>query len=108
MAEHNYVVKVPKPDPRSYNPDRPINSLVQNQLFHLSVAEKHLAEEHRSGIDVYSIDTEAKAAKYIGHLTGKLHGGSEKRASGTEKSEAAGSRAETKGKNATSGKKNRR
>jgi hypothetical protein len=73
VANHVYVIKVPKPDPKSYNPNRSITGLVQNQLFHLSVAERHLPEHHRSGIDPYSIDSEGKAAEYIRRLTAKLH-----------------------------------
>lgn len=73
MTKHSYVVKVPKPDPESYNPGRKMTGLVQNQIFHFRLAERQLPEEHRSGKDLYSIDTEAKAAEYIGHLTEKLH-----------------------------------
>lgn len=73
MTKHSYVVKVPKPDPGSYNPERRMTGLVQNQIFHFRLAERQLPEEHRSGVDHYSIDTEAKAAEYIRHLTGKLH-----------------------------------
>lgn len=106
MAKHAYIVKVPKPDPKSYNPDRPITSLVQNQLFHLRVTELSLPEHHRSGMDLYSITTEAKAAKYIAHLTGKLHlaGGKQQRAKEESKSTEASSgkkerKAEARGQN---------
>jgi hypothetical protein len=86
MAKHNYVVKVPAPNPKSYNPERPITALVQNQLFHLSVAERHLGPRHQSGIDVYSIKTEGKAAEYIQHVTKKLHLAGKNRSGATTKS----------------------
>ena len=73
MGERNYVVKVPKPAPGSYNPDRPVTSLVRNQILHLSLAERHLPKTERSGIDIYSIKSEGQASEYIHHLTWKLH-----------------------------------
>jgi hypothetical protein len=73
MAEHKYIVKVRTPGPGTYNPSRPITSLVRNQILHLSLVERHLPKQHRSGIDVYSIKTEAQASKYIHLLTRKLH-----------------------------------
>ena len=73
MAVHSYVVKVPKPDPKSYDPNRPMTSLVRNQVFHLSLAERHLPKKHRTGTDAYSIKTEAEAGKYIERLTSRLH-----------------------------------
>lgn len=73
MTKRAYVVKVPKPDLGSYNPERRMTGLVQNQIFHFRLAERELPEEHRTGVDHYSIDTEAKAAEYIGHVTEKLH-----------------------------------
>jgi hypothetical protein len=73
MSEHKYVVSVPKPHPKAYNPDRPITDLVRNQIMHLSKAEKHLDKRHRTGIDPYSIQTERQASEYIHHLTKKLH-----------------------------------
>src|SRR5690348_2952320 len=73
MTKHKYVISVPKPQPNAYNPDRPVSDLVRNQIFHLSVAERHLAKRHRSGIDIHSIKTEQQASEYIHHLTKKLH-----------------------------------
>ena len=73
MRKRSYVVNVPKPEAGSYNPDRRMTGLVQNQIFHFRLAERQLPEEHRSGVDHYSIDTEAKAAEYIGRVTEKLH-----------------------------------
>jgi hypothetical protein len=73
MKKHKYVVPVSKPHPSAYNADRPITDLVRNQILHLSLAERHLATRHRTGIDVYSIQTEREASEYIHHLTKKLH-----------------------------------
>ncbi|HET7106841.1 MAG TPA: hypothetical protein VFI38_08525 [Candidatus Acidoferrum sp.] len=87
MKKRAYVVKVPRPDPGSYNPDRRMTGLVQNQIFHFKLAERELPEEHRSGVDHYSIDTEAKAAEYIGHLTRKLHLAGASKQAGGKKSE---------------------
>jgi hypothetical protein len=96
MAKHEYVVKVQKTHPRAYNPNRPITALVQNQLFHLSVAERHLEKRHRSGIDVYSIDTEGKAAEYIQHVTKKLHLGSKSRSGAAIKSKGVSTKSKAK------------
>ena len=71
--KYKYVVKVPQPALGSYNPDRPITSLVRNQILHLSLAERHLPKTERSGIDIYSLKTEGQASEYIHHLTRKLH-----------------------------------
>jgi hypothetical protein len=73
MSTHKYVVKVPKPQSNAYNPERAITDLVRNQIMHLSLAEKHLETRHRTGIDIYSIQTERQASEYIHHLTKKLH-----------------------------------
>jgi hypothetical protein len=73
MKKHKYVVPVPKPHPKAYNPDRPITDLVRNQILHLSLAERHLDKRHRTGVDVYSIQTERQASEYIHHLTKRLH-----------------------------------
>lgn len=73
MGKHKYTVKVSVPPPHAYNPDRPITDLVRNQIMHLSLAERHLEKRHRSGIDVYSIQSERQASEYIHHLTKKLH-----------------------------------
>jgi len=73
MKKHTYVVKVPKPHPKAYDPDRTMTDLVRNQILHLSVAERHLEERHQTGTDVHSIRTEREASEYIGHLTRKLH-----------------------------------
>jgi hypothetical protein len=73
MTKHDYVVQVPRPHAPEFSPDRPITDLVRNQIMHLSLAERHLPARDRSGIDIYSIQTEGQAAEYIRHVTKKLH-----------------------------------
>src|ERR1700683_3038855 len=73
MKKHKYVVTVPQPHPKAYSPDRPITDLVRNQILHLSLTERHFDKRHRTGVDVYSIQTERQASEYIHHLTKKLH-----------------------------------
>lgn len=73
MPKHDYVVQVPRPHAPEFSPDRPITDLVRNQIMHLSLAERHLPVRDRSGIDIYSIQSEGQAAEYIRHVTKKLH-----------------------------------
>ena len=73
MAKHSYVVKVPRPHPKRFEPDRPITDLVRNQLLHLSLAQRHLDKKHHHPADVYAIKTDAEAAEFIRHVTSKLH-----------------------------------
>jgi hypothetical protein len=73
MAKHSYVVKVPRPHPKRFEPHRPITDLVRNQLLHLSLAQRHLPREHHHPTDVYAIKTEGEASEFIRHVTSKLH-----------------------------------
>ena len=73
MAKHSYVVKVPRPHAKRFEPHRPITDLVRNQLLHLSLAQRHLPREHHHPTDVYSIKTEGEASEFIRHVTSKLH-----------------------------------
>jgi hypothetical protein len=73
MAKHSYVVKVPRPHAKRFEPHRPITDLVRNQLLHLSLAQRHLPREHHHPTDVYSIKTEGEASEFIRHVTAKLH-----------------------------------
>jgi hypothetical protein len=68
------VIRVPKAARKSYQPDRPIykNSLLQNQVKHFGELEKDLPAKHQTGTPVESIQTEAQAAEYIGHITKKM------------------------------------
>jgi len=83
MTKHKFVVEVPPTQANAYNPDRPMTDLVRNQVMHLSLAERHLEPQHRTGTDIYSIHTEWQASEYIAHLTKKIH---EKQKSGKRKS----------------------
>jgi hypothetical protein len=73
MAEHTYVVEVPPVEGKPYNPKRAVSDLVKRQVLHLSLAERHLKPKDQTGLDVYSIKTEEEAARYVQHLTVKLH-----------------------------------
>jgi len=73
MAQHKYVIRVPRPHKPRYEPDRPITDLVRNQLFHLSLAQRSLPKPQHAPMDVYSIETEAEASEFIRHITSKLH-----------------------------------
>jgi hypothetical protein len=73
MAKHSYVVKVPRPHAKRFEPHRPITDLVRNQLLHLSLAQRHFPREHHHPTDVYSIKTEGEASEFIRHVTAKLH-----------------------------------
>jgi hypothetical protein len=85
MSKHTYVVKVVRPHPKPYNPDRQITDLVRNQILHLSLAERHLPLGRRTGIDVYSIETERQASEYISQITARLHAKGAKRSRGVKK-----------------------
>lgn len=69
------VIRYPKTPPSSYNGHRALakNTLLHNQVKHFLEVEKGLPEEHRSRMKPHEIDTEEKAAKFIRHVTLKLH-----------------------------------
>jgi len=73
MPKHKYVVKVARPHPPRFEPDRPITDLVRNQLMHLSLAQRQLPKAHHHPTDVYSIKTEGEASHFIRHVTAKIH-----------------------------------
>ena len=75
MAKHSNVVRVPKPKRSSFDMKRPLakNSLLENQVKHFHEVETKLAPEHRSGVDVATVQTEGAAAEYIRSVTTKLH-----------------------------------
>jgi hypothetical protein len=86
MAKHSYIVKVPRPHPKQFEPGRPITDLVRNQLLHLSLAQRHLDKKHHHPADVYAIKTDAQAAEFIRHVTSKLHSLKGRAAKPTQKS----------------------
>jgi hypothetical protein len=54
--------------------DRPISSLIKNQLLHIQHAESaRLPKDKRVGVKLEDIQTEAQAAAYIAAVTRVLH-----------------------------------
>jgi hypothetical protein len=74
-SKSSNVIRVPKPDRSSYNPDRPIaaNTLLLHQIKHFHDVEMKRPPEQRTGIDFDSIKTEGEASEYIRRMTGILH-----------------------------------
>ena len=66
-------IKIPKPAQGSVNKDRPISSLLQNQIQGLRAAEQRLPLEQQTGINVDTIKTEAEASAYVRAVTSRLH-----------------------------------
>jgi len=67
------LIHVPRPDPKSANPDRPVNALLQAQIQHLHDAERNLPLRHRTDIYINAIKTEGEAANYIRRVTEAIH-----------------------------------
>lgn len=65
-------IRVPKPAPQGFNPRRRISDLLRWQLRHMQAAEVKLLYEHRTGINIYEIKTEAEAAAYLQKATEAL------------------------------------
>jgi hypothetical protein len=76
MATSSNVIQVPKPSPKSYNKNRPLekSTLILNQVRHFYEVEKTLPPEQQTGINFASIKTEGQAAEYIAKMTHFLHG----------------------------------
>jgi hypothetical protein len=67
-------IRVPIPQPSSFNRDRPISDLIKAQLLHIAHAESaRLPREQRDGRKPEDIRTEAEAASYIAAVTRVLH-----------------------------------
>ncbi len=75
MAAPDNIIRVPKPDRRAYDPERPLNrnSLIQAQVRHFEEAEKNLPPELQTGIEVGAIKTEGEASQYIRKVTEAIH-----------------------------------
>jgi len=67
------VIKVPKPPKSAFDPNRPANTLLLNQIAHLHEAEKKLPSRYRSEIYINAIKTEGEAAEYIRKVTEAIH-----------------------------------
>ena len=68
------LIHVPRPDPkRSWNPSRPVSSLLKAQIEHLHDAERRLPLHHRTEVYINAIKTEGEAAQYIRKVTEAIH-----------------------------------
>jgi hypothetical protein len=67
------VISVPKPPKSAMKPNRPVNTLLRNQLQHLQEAEFRLPVKLQTNIYINAIKTEGEAAKYIQRVTEALH-----------------------------------
>jgi hypothetical protein len=63
------LIKVPRPPRSAYDPGRPLNALLKNQVEHLYEAERKLPSRYRSQIYINAIKTEGEAAEYIRAVT---------------------------------------
>lgn len=68
------VVQVPRPAPGSLNKERPLSSLLKNQVEHFQELENRLPALEKTALPAPSIRTEGEAAQYIRTMTAKLHG----------------------------------
>jgi hypothetical protein len=75
MATPTNAIFVPKPEPGSYNKNRPAGKLLQSQTLHLREALiQHLAELAAVlAIDPRSLKTEGDVSAYIHRATAILH-----------------------------------
>ena len=67
------IVRVPRPPQSAMNKDRPVSSLLKNQILHLQEAEFRLPARDQTNIYINRIRTEGEAAEYIRQVTAKLH-----------------------------------
>ena len=67
------VIRVPKPPQSALNKDRPISSLLKNQIKHLQEAEFRLPARAQTNTYINAIKTEGEAADYIRQVTANLH-----------------------------------
>jgi hypothetical protein len=75
MATPSKIVAVPKPEPGSYNPNRPAGLLLRSQALHMREALlKHLEELAAVvAIDPKSLKTEGDVSAYVHRATAILH-----------------------------------
>jgi hypothetical protein len=74
------LIKVPKPPRNAYDPNRPMNTLLEWQVEHLHEAEKRLPVHHQTRIYTNAIKTEGEAADYIRQVTEAIHAAHEEAA----------------------------
>jgi hypothetical protein len=67
------LIPVPKPPKSAMNPDRPVSTLLRNQMRYLQEAEFRLPVKMQTNVYINSIKTEGEAADYIRRVTEALH-----------------------------------
>lgn len=75
MATPSKIIDVPKPEPGSYNPNRPAGLLLRSQALHIREALlKHLEELAAIvAVDPKSLKTEGDVSAYVHRATAVLH-----------------------------------
>ena len=68
------VVHVPRPAPGSLDKERPLSSLLKNQVEHFERLENELSGHEKTAHAASSIRTEGEAAHFIKKMTAELHG----------------------------------
>jgi len=63
------LIHVPRPPKSAMNTERPVSSLLKNQIEHLHLAEQRLPLHFRSRTYVNAIKTHAEAADYCREVT---------------------------------------
>jgi hypothetical protein len=66
------LIHVPRPE-YAWNPNRPVNALLQSQISHLHDAELKLPARQQTDIYINAIKTEAEAADYVRQVTQAIH-----------------------------------
>src|SRR6266496_3644006 len=64
---------VPRPPKSAMGKDRPVSTLLKNQILHLQEAEFRLPAKMQTNVYVNAIRTEGEAADYIQRVTQALH-----------------------------------
>ena len=64
---------VPRPPKSAMDRDRPVSTLLKNQILHLQEAEFRLPARVQTNVYVNAIKTEGEAADYIQRVTRALH-----------------------------------
>src|SRR5215471_5050625 len=67
------VIKVPRPPAEAFDLNRPISTLLKNQVRHLQEAEFRLPASMQTNTYINAIKTEGEAAEYIRRVTEALH-----------------------------------
>jgi hypothetical protein len=67
------VIHLRKTPASAMNPDRPVSSLLKNQILHLQEAEFRLPANLQTNIYINKIKTEREASEYIRQVTARLH-----------------------------------